>query len=173
MRLRTTSDSPSRTKPTPSIGSRISLIPDQAGTPPGDVDLGDVAGDDRLGVEAHAGEEHLHLLDGGVLGLVDDDEGVVEGAAAHEGQGRDLDHVALEELVDLFGIEQVVEGVVERAQVGVDLLLEVAGQEAEPLAGLDRGTGEDDAVDLRRLSAAAASAPPGTSCRCRRDRSRR
>ncbi len=97
---------------------------------------------------AHAGEEHLHLLDGGVLGLVHDDEGVVEGAAAHEGQGGDLDDVALEELVDLFGIEEVVEGVVEGAQVGVDFFLEGSGEEAEALAGLDRGTDEDDAADF-------------------------
>jgi hypothetical protein len=30
------------------------------------VDLRDVAGDDRLGVVAQASEKHLHLLDGGV-----------------------------------------------------------------------------------------------------------
>ena len=114
----------------------------------GQVDLGDVAGDDGLGAVAHAGKEHLHLLDGGVLGLVHDDEGVVEGASAHEGQGGDLDDVALEELVDLFGIEQVVEGVVERAQVGVHLFLEGSGKEAEALAGLDRGTDENDAADF-------------------------
>src|SRR5665213_4087709 len=34
------------------------------------VSLGEVAGDDRLGVGAEAGDEHLHLLGGGVLGLV-------------------------------------------------------------------------------------------------------
>src|SRR6185437_10114363 len=49
----------------------------------GEIHLGEVASDDRLGVEAHAGEEHLHLFLGGVLGLVEDDEGIVEGAAAH------------------------------------------------------------------------------------------
>ena len=57
----------------------------------GQVHLGDVAGDHGLAVEAEPGEEHLHLLDGGVLRLVEDDEGVVEGAAAHERQRRDLD----------------------------------------------------------------------------------
>ena len=43
--------------------------------------------------------------------------------------------------------DQVEEGVVERPEVGVDLLDEVAGQEAQLLAGLDRGPGQDDAVD--------------------------
>ena len=55
------------------------------------VDLGDVAGDDHLRAEAQPGQEHLHLLGGGVLRLVEDDERVVQGAAAHVGQWRDLD----------------------------------------------------------------------------------
>ena len=57
----------------------------------GQVDLGDVAGDHDLGAEAEPGQEHLHLLGRGVLRLVEDDEGVVERAAAHVGQRRDLD----------------------------------------------------------------------------------
>ena len=50
----------------------------------GEIGLGEVAGDDGLGVVAKAGDEHLHLFHGGVLGFVHDDEGVVEGAASHE-----------------------------------------------------------------------------------------
>ena len=59
------------------------------------VDLGDVASDDELGRASHAGEEHLQLAAGGVLCLVEDDEGMVQSAAAHEGQGRNLDGVVL------------------------------------------------------------------------------
>ncbi len=55
--------------------------------------------------------------------------------------------LALEELAGLVEAEQVVERVVERAQVGIDLLREVAGQEAQPLAGLDRGTDEHEPLD--------------------------
>ncbi len=51
---------------------------------------------------------------------------------------------------DLLVVEQVVERVVERAQVGIDLLLQVAGQEAELLARLDGGAREDDARDRLR-----------------------
>ena len=50
-----------------------------------------------------------------------------------------------------LGVEHVVQRVVERAQVRVDLREHVAGQEAEPLPRLDRGTGEDDAVHGLRL----------------------
>ena len=55
------------------------------------VDLGDVAGDDHLRAEAEPGQEHLHLLRRRVLRLVEDDERVVERAAAHVGQRGDLD----------------------------------------------------------------------------------
>ena len=57
----------------------------------------------------------------------------------------------LEQAPGPLGAEHVVEGVVERPQVRVDLGHEVAGQEAEPLARLDRRAGQDDAVDLLGL----------------------
>src|SRR5262249_45708470 len=55
------------------------------------VDLRDVTGDHDLGTEPEPGQEHLHLLGGRVLRLVQDDERVVEGAATHVGQRGDLD----------------------------------------------------------------------------------
>jgi len=61
----------------------------------GQVDLRDVAGDHSFRTKAEASHEHLHLLGSGVLGLVEDDEGIVEGASAHEGDGRNLDDVLL------------------------------------------------------------------------------
>ena len=94
------------------------------------------------------GEEHLHLLGRRVLGLVEDDETVIERAAPHEGQRRHLDHAALEVLADPLGLEHVVQGVEQRAQVGIDLGHQVAGQEAQPLAGLHRRAGQDDPRDL-------------------------
>src|SRR4026207_266215 len=48
-----------------------------------------------LRAEARPLEEHLHLLGGRVLRLVEDDERVVQGAAAHERERRDLDNAAL------------------------------------------------------------------------------
>ena len=46
----------------------------------------------------------------------------------------------------LLGRHHVVQRVVERAQIGIDLLLHVAGQEAQPLAGLHRRAGQHDPV---------------------------
>ncbi len=42
---------------------------------------------------------------------------------------------------------QVVQRVVQRAQIRVNLLRQVAGQKAEAFAGLDRRAGQDDALD--------------------------
>ena len=57
----------------------------------GQVDLLGIAADHGVAAHAEAGEEHLHLRRRGVLRLVEDDEGVGQGAAAHEGDRRDLD----------------------------------------------------------------------------------
>src|SRR5581483_4998159 len=67
---------------------------------------------------------------------------------------RDLDDLALEVLLDRLEVEDLVERVVERPQIGIDLGLEVAGQVAELLARLDRGAAEDDPADLAALERA-------------------
>ena len=57
--------------------------------------------------------------------------------------GGHFDRAALHHAADLLGVDHLVEGVVEGAQVGVDLLRQGAGEEAELLAGLDGRAGED------------------------------
>src|SRR5579863_1173211 len=122
--------------------------PDEAGTAAGDIDLGDVAGDDGPGAKADAGEEHLHLLGRRVLSLVQDDKARVEGTAAHESEGRHFDRAALQQPLGSLRLEHVVEGVVERTQVRVDLGHQVAGQESETLASFDGRASKDYAVHL-------------------------
>ena len=112
------------------------------------VDLRDVAGHDRLRSETEARQEHLHLLGGRVLRLVQDHERVVERAAAHERERRDLDGAPLEQPLDALDLHHVVERIVERPQVRVHFLLQIAGQEPELLARLDGRPREDDPADL-------------------------
>ncbi len=112
------------------------------------VDLGDVAGDHGGGAEADPGQEHFHLLLGGVLALIEDDEAVVQRTPAHVGQRSDLDHLLLDQPRHVLEAEHFVERVVQRAQVGVDLLRQVARQEAELLAGLHRRAHQQDAAHL-------------------------
>ena len=121
------------------------------------VDLGDVAGDHHPEPNPSRVRNIFICSGRGVLSLVEDHERIVDRAAAHEGQRRHLDDVALEVGRDLLRVEHVVERVEERAQVRVDLRLDVAGQEAQALAGLDRGAGEDDPADVARDSSAATA----------------
>src|ERR1700730_925350 len=75
---------------------------DEAGAPVvRKVDLRHVAGDDRFRIETQTCEEHFHLLARGVLGLVEDDEGVVERTTAHEGERRDLDRILIEKTLEI------------------------------------------------------------------------
>ena len=94
------------------------------------------------------------------MGFIQDDESVVERSAAHEGQRGDLDDAALHQLVDFLVAQDVVERIVERAQIGIDLFGDVAGKEPEALARFHRRPAEHDALDglLRER------------CRCRRHR---
>ena len=125
--------------------------PQAAGLAGRQVHLGDVAGHDDLGGEAEPGQEHLHLFRGGVLRLVQDDERVVEGPAAHVRERRHLDRARRDEPRDRFRVEHVMQRVVQRPQVGVDLLVQGARQEAQPLPRLDGRPGQDDPVDLLGL----------------------
>ena len=113
----------------------------------GQVGLGGVACHDHLAALAHAGQEHLHLAAGAVLGFVENDDAVVEGSASHEGEGDDFDDVVLHEAADGGEVHHVVEGVEEWAEVGVDFVAQITGQETEALAGFDGGAREDDALD--------------------------
>src|SRR5664280_2817677 len=76
------------------------------------IDLGNVTSDDRLGVEAEAGHEHLHLLRGGVLRFIENDKRIVQRASAHERDGSDLNDVLLQVAIHLVGFEHVVQRVV-------------------------------------------------------------
>ena len=91
-------------------------------------------------------------IDRGVLRLVEQHHGIGQRAAAHEGQRRDLDHAGLHAALDHARVHEIVQRVVDRPQIGIDLLAHVAGQEAEPLAGLDGRTRKDQALDDPRSS---------------------
>jgi len=65
---------------------------------PRQVDLRDVARDDRARTLAEARQEHLHLFEGRVLRLVENGKRVRQRPPAHERQGRHLDHLAVYKL---------------------------------------------------------------------------
>ena len=73
----------------------------------------------------------------GILRFIKNCVGVCQRAAAHERQRRDLDLAVGETADHLLSRHHVVQRVVQRPQIGIHLLLHVAGQEAETLTGLD------------------------------------
>ena len=72
----------------------------------------------------------------------------VERAATHVGERGNFDQAFFHQFGDAVEAHQIVERVVERAQVGVDFLRQIAGQEAEFFTCFDGGADEDDAFDL-------------------------
>jgi len=133
----------------------------------GQVDLAHVAGDHRLGAKAHAGQKHLHLLGRGVLRLVQNHKGVVQRAPAHKGQRCDFQRLALERLVHLVEAHQVVQRVVQRAQVGVNLLRSGHPAKSPGARRLPPPGGSAQCV-ARRCAAVRPPRPPPPDrfCRC-------
>ena len=119
----------------------------QAGEFRQQVGLVRIARHDHGRVPAETGEQHLELAVGAVLGFVDQHESVVQRAAAHEGHRRDLDRAVVEMLAQALRPHPVVQGVPQRAQVGVELLAHVARQEAQVLARFDGRPRQHDARD--------------------------
>ena len=103
----------------------------QAGPLVGQIDLGDVAGNDRFGILSQTGQQHLHLLGGGVLCLVEDDEGVVQRTPAHIGKRCDLDIAALKIALVILRPEHVKQRIIERPQIGIDLVLQISRQKSQ------------------------------------------
>lgn len=91
--------------------------------PVDEVDLRGVAVDDDPRVVAHTGEEHLHLFPRRVLGFIEDDERLFQSPAAHVSERRDFDDVAVDHLLELVVAEHIGQGIVQGAQVGIDLFL--------------------------------------------------
>ena len=68
-------------------------------------------------------------------------------ASPHEGDRRDFDGAALQHPIGTLDFHHVVKRVVQRAQIRVHFLLQIAGQEPELLAGFHRGPRKNDSAD--------------------------
>ena len=73
-----------------------------------------------------------------VLRFVQNNKGIVQGAASHVGQWRNFDDIALYILVDPLNAQHFVEGVIQWAQVGIDFLCQIARQKTKFLPRLHR-----------------------------------
>ena len=73
-----------------------------------------------------------------ILGFVEDDKGMIKRAPTHKRKRCYFDRALVDPVLSPFGIDHVVERIVKRAQIRIDLLGHVAGQKSQSLASLDR-----------------------------------
>lgn len=97
---------------------------------------------------AQSGEHHFHLEPRGILGFVDDNIGVRQGAATHEGDRRHLDFPTLATSTQGFAAQYRRQRLPDRGHIGIDFFVEIPGQETEAFAGLDRRASHDKSFDL-------------------------
>ncbi len=168
---RTTSASAKRTWPMPSSPTSSSTASAQAGhLTRRQIGLRRIAGDDHARALAEPGQEHLHLHRGRVLRLVQQDAGIGQVRPRMKASGATSIMPVCMPRSTMRGVHEIVQGIEDRAQIGIDLLAHVAGQEAEPLARLDRRPRQDQPLDVRPARAARRhSRPRARSCPCRPD----
>ena len=82
--------------------------------------------------------KHFHLRYRRILRFVQNHKGAVQRPPAHKRQRRNFNDAPLNILRDDVDGKHIVKGVVKRAQIRVDLCLDVAGQKAQFLAGFPR-----------------------------------
>src|SRR6266487_4565948 len=87
---------------------------------------------------------------GGDLRFVENHEGIVQRAPAHESQRRNLDDSLFQKAFQLVRVEHVVKRVVQWAHVRVDLLLQRPRQKTQSLARFHRRPRQNNAVYLLR-----------------------
>src|SRR5438552_1366933 len=112
------------------------------------VDLCNVAGDHRFGVEAQPRQEHFHLLARGVLRFVQNHKRIIQRPSTHERQRRDFYNSLFKKAFQFVRVQHVVQGVVKWPHVRIDFLLQRARQKSQPLTRFHRGARQDDAVYL-------------------------
>ena len=107
-----------------------------------------IAGHDALGIHADAGEQHEHLFGGGVLRFIENNERIVKSTTTHVSEGRYFDDFAGKSTLQFLRFHHIVQGVVERSQIGRDFFLQIAREKSKRLACLDCRPRQNDSRDL-------------------------
>src|SRR5450830_456541 len=110
------------------------------------VNLRDVAGDHGLAAETDAGEKHFHLFRRGVLSFIEDDEGMIERTSAHISQRRDFNGLFFKQSLGTVKTEQIVQRVIQRAQIRIDLLRQIARQKTQSFTSFYRWPRQHNAL---------------------------
>ena len=112
------------------------------------VDLRTVPRDHHARSFTKTGQEHLHLHGGRVLRLIQHNKGIGQGAAPHKGKRRDLDLLLFDQFGRLFPRQEIIQRIVERLHIRIDLVLHITREEAELFTRFDRRTGQDNLIHV-------------------------
>ncbi len=122
----------------------------------GIVDLVRIAGQHHLRALARPGDDGLDLVGRQVLRLVHDEVLVRHAPASYVGERLHLDHAQVKKALDVLpalaprrrcrGSHQKIEIVADRLHPGLELLVDVAGQEADVLPERKHGAGDHQAL---------------------------
>src|SRR4029078_9928758 len=115
------------------------------------VDLAWISRDDHAAVFTQPREKHFHLHGGRVLRLVQNDGAVRERSPANKSKRCDFNFTGLQRPLDDARVHQVIERVVDWAQIGIDFFAHVAGKKAKTLASFDRRARQNDTVNFFTL----------------------
>ena len=110
-----------------------------------------VARHDHLGTKADTCQEHLHLCRGRILRLIENDERIIQGTTTHVRKRRHLNQALLRIVQVTFCPHNLIQRIVKRTQVRIDLALQIARQKTQFFPRLDRRTRQDDPAYLATL----------------------
>ena len=106
--------------------------------------MGNIAGDHGFRPIAEPGEKHFHLLTGRILGFIQYDKGVIERPAPHKCQRSHFNHAALNHFLSAAKVNHIVQGVIQRPQIGINFFGQIAWQKTQLLPSLDGRPGENN-----------------------------
>ena len=112
------------------------------------VNLRQVSGYDYLGVKSNTGQKHLHLRLRRILRLIQYDKRIIQCPSSHIGERRDLYYTPFQIFGNRFRSHHLIQSIIERTQIGIDLTLQVSRQKTQLFPGLNRGSCQDNPADL-------------------------
>ena len=112
------------------------------------VHLGGIARYYHLGIHAHSCQEHLYLCRSGVLGLIQNNHGIIQCSASHEGQWSNLYYILFHHLTQLLGRYHILQSIIEGLQIRIYLISHITRQKAQFLSCLNSRTRENNLTYL-------------------------
>ena len=109
----------------------------------GKIDLSNITRHDDARALSEACQKHLHLLNSAVLCFIEDDICIVKRPASHISKRSNLYCAPFGKHAEVLGTEEIIECIIERTQVRIDLILKVARQKPKLLPCFHGRTGQN------------------------------